>query len=152
MKTCIAMVDISSGAASACGNLCEGTTDFCAHHNRQRRKDEENYIKAQQKRKALLSKPKKIYAKPNKVSPKREELNKEYKVLREQFLKEHPNCELKLQPCTKVATEVHHTASGWNKATNLNNVKTWKASCSSCNQFLHDKISAKEARELGLKI
>lgn len=135
-----------------CDAPCEGRTNFCGSHNRLIRKEQVNAIKSTEKRKALLSTPKKIYAKPNKISDKRKELNKEYYPLREQFLKEHPNCELKLQPCTKVATEVHHTASGWNKATNLNNVKTWKASCGNCNQFLHDKISAQEAREKGLKI
>lgn len=136
----------------SCDSLCEGTTDLCARHNRLLRKQIADEQKANEKRKAILSAPKKVYKAPNKVSPKRKEANKEYAILREQFLKEHPECELKLQPCTRISTQVHHTASGWNKATNLNNVKTWKASCDNCNQFLHDVLSAAEAREKGLKI
>lgn len=136
----------------SCDSLVEGNTDLCARHNRLLRKQIADEQKAIEKRKAILSKPKKVYKAPNKVSEKRKELNKEYGPLREQFLKDHPECELKLQPCTNKATQVHHTASGWNKATNLNNVKTWKASCDNCNQFLHDVLSAAEAREKGLKI
>lgn len=154
MKTCT--WGFIQGTDEPCGEVCEGRTEFCATHNRQLRKESENTKREAEKRANLIAKaalknqvPRKL---PNKVSPKREELNKEYKILREKFLKDHPNCELKLQPCTQTSTQVHHTASGWNKATNLNNVKTWKASCDNCNQFLHDKLSAKKARELGLKI
>jgi hypothetical protein len=136
----------------SCSNPREGNTMCCASHNRVIRKQLTDSRKQADKRKMLLSKPKKVYKAPNKISDKRKVINEEYAILREQFLRDHPTCELKLQPCTQTSTQVHHTASGWNKSTNLNNVSTWKASCDHCNQFLHDKISAKEARELGLKI
>lgn len=134
-----------------CENLVEGNTQFCAHHNREHRRVAKQRVLDAEKRQA-----KKVWypnkSPINKVSEKRKVLNAEYSVLREEFLKEHTECELKLQGCQRVATQVHHTASGWNKATNLNNVKTWKASCDHCNQFLHDKLSASEARSKGLKI
>lgn len=140
---------------------CENWTarpdgDYCESHRRAMAKDLEIIKKDFEKRSSQIAKAKQKSMvprkKPNKVSAKRKELNEEYSILREQFLKEHPTCELRLQPCTRTSTQVHHTASGWNKSTNLNNVKTWKASCDMCNQFLHDKISAQQARELGLKI
>ena len=137
----------------SCGKIVENKdTGLCSSCSRIVRKQLTDSRKQTDKRKMLLSKPKKIYAKPNKVSEKRKVLNAEYAILREQYLKDHPECEIKLQVCTRTSTQIHHTASGTNKATNLNNVKTWKASCDMCNQFLHDKLSAKEAREKGLKI
>lgn len=143
MKTCL---------TPECGNITEGSTDFCASCNSRHRKVSKARAKAALDREAKFSKPVAPRQKVNKVSKKRKVLNAEYSILREQFLIDHPNCELKLQGCTGKSTQVHHTASGWNKSTNLNNVKTWRASCDHCNQFLHDKISAQEARELGLKV
>ncbi len=138
---------------SGCPNYTENPmVDYCASCAKAMRKAEKQSIKDDQKRKAALLKRPDPRKTPNKVSEKRKALNQEYAILREQFLKEHPKCELKLQPCTQTSTQVHHTASGWNKATNLNNVATWKASCDHCNQFLHDKLSAQEARDKGLKI
>lgn len=158
MKTCI---------VTNCELSVEGNTDRCASHNRQARNISKQRQKEAEKREQLTKfKPLdyrsdatlKVYTEAKarkrikKVSDKRKILNAEYAILRVQFLKEHTECELKLQGCLKTATQVHHTASGWNKATNLNNVKTWKASCDHCNIFLHDKISAHEARQRGLKI
>lgn len=135
-----------------CGERCEGNTPFCGSHNRFLRKEKELAEKALAKKASLLSKPKKVYAKPNKVSDKRKELNKEYSMLRPQYLLDHPECEVKLIGCGLTSIEIHHTYSGSNKVKHLNDVSTWKATCGHCHKILHDKLSAKEARELGLKI
>ena len=139
-----------------CGEMCEGKTMFCGSHNRQLRKEKESERKQLEKRKSLLQKaqsrnlePRKM---PKKVSPKREELNKEYAVLRPQYLLENPTCEVKLIGCEGESVEIHHTYSGSNKVAHLNDTTTWKATCSHCHRTLHDKLSAKESRELGLKI
>ncbi len=116
-------------------------TGLCSVHNREERKRIENEKKGKKKVKPIA-----------KVSDKRKVLNTVYATLREQYLKDHPECEIKLQVCTRTSTQIHHKSSGWNKATNLNNTATWLASCDMCNQFLHDKLSAAEARYKGLKI
>lgn len=46
-----------------------------------------------------------------KVSTKQQKLNAAYKVLRDQFMKNHKNCEanlIELAGCTKKATQCHH--------------------------------------------
>lgn len=70
MKTCIALVDISSGAASACGNIVEGTTDFCAHHNRENRKSQERFTKNQEKKALLLERQREKQKQPRKTISK----------------------------------------------------------------------------------
>jgi len=136
----------------SCDKPREGNTMCCATHNRIVRKQLTDSRKQAEKRKMLLSKPKKIYAKPNKVSEKRKVLNEEYSVLRERFLIENPNCKVQLVGCLVNSVEVHHKASGSNKVANLNNVATWLPVCSHCHRILHDKLSAMEAREKGLKL
>lgn len=135
MKTCCAMVDISSGAASRCENLCEGNTDYCARHNRERRKSEENFLKQSEKRKALLSKSKKVYSKPNKVSQKRETENQQYWIMRDAFLKERPKCEAKTETCTGESTDVHHMKG---RGSLYLDSKYWLAVCQNCHIFITD--------------
>lgn len=133
----------------ACDSLCEGRTDLCARHNRLLRKQIADEQKAEEKRKALLSAPKKVYKAPNKVSPKRKEANKEYSVLRDEYLASHPTCEVMLLGCEKTAIEIHHVAGRGN---NLNDVSTFKATCRYCHNRIHNAFSAIEARNKGLKI
>ena len=127
-------------------------TGLCSSCARAERKRIDNEKKEQARRKAKLSTPKKIYAKPNRVSDKRKVQNAVYYELKSVFLLEHPECELRLIGCENFSVDVHHLASGSNKATNLNNTNTWKASCRHCHKLLHDKLSAEEARIKGLKI
>jgi hypothetical protein len=84
-----------------------------------------------------------------KVSNKHKETLKEYKFLREEFLKEHPNCQLKLQGCTFVATTVEHRMGKSHKELYLDSSK-WFASCLNCNQQIENL--GKLAYEKGLKI
>jgi hypothetical protein len=132
--------------------MVEGRTDFCASHNKMNRSISKMRVREQEKREMILSKPQTPRQKPNIVSEKRKELNKEYAALRPEYLLEHPVCEVKLIGCEGASVEIHHTASGSNKVAHLNDVSTWKATCGSCHKVLHDKLSARQARELGLKV
>lgn len=42
------------------------------------------------------------------LSKKREKQNKVYLTIRKIFLENHPNCQVKLEGCTKFASEIHH--------------------------------------------
>lgn len=78
----------------------EGTTLYCATRNKAIRDQEEEDAKP-----AKRYKPLQRGAPPKKVSDKRKEQNAEYMTLRDEFLKEHPTCEV----CgSEPATEVHH--------------------------------------------
>jgi len=103
---------------------------------------------AMRKAERVASKEKKIY-RITKVSPKLAKELKKYSGqggTREQHLKEHPNCQLKLQGCEGVATQVHHSAK---RGKNLNNVKTFLSACQNCHDFVEFQMSAKERRERG---
>ena len=86
-----------------------------------------------------------------KVSEKHKETLKEYKVVREEFLKQNPNCQLRLQGCTFVATDIHHTFSGKDKQKYFLDIKTWKSLCRNCHSKLHNVLSLKENIELNMK-
>jgi hypothetical protein len=81
-----------------------------------------------------------------KVSEKRKVDNKEYKVLREEFLKANPKCQMNLINCTGIATEVHHTAK---RGGNYLNVSTFMAACRDCHEIAETVLSAKDRREMG---
>lgn len=118
----------------SCDSPCEGRTSFCATHNRLLRQQKTNQQKANEKRKALLAKPKKVYKAPNKVSPKRKELNKEYFALVEQFKKDNPKCKANVNEyCTKNTEDPHHTRG---RGKYLLDVGTWLPVCRSCHIFI----------------
>jgi len=86
----------------------------------------------------------------NKKSEKRKEIdNKEYLPAARKFIKDNPNCELKMKGCTGRAQGVHHLKG---KATIelLLDKRFWKASCYHCN--LMAEIKDAEARASGLKL
>ncbi len=152
MSGCKWLIDDYEG----CDKPCEGSTPYCGSHNRLIRKQAANSIKEQELRKSLIESQKAKRSEPrpapNKVNPKRKVLNQEYSVLRKGWLINFPDCQIKLIGCEGKAVEIHHTESGSNKVKSLNDVSTWKSACAHCHRFLHDKLSAKEAREKGLKI
>jgi hypothetical protein len=125
----------------------------CLHHalkqSIQQKKANDQHNRKLLKQKVKNSEPRK---KVNPVSEKRKELNKEYAMLRPEYLLNHPTCEVKLIGCEGASVEIHHTYSGSNKVAHLNDISTWKATCAKCHTILHDKLSANKARELGLKI
>ncbi len=90
---------------------------------------------------SLLTAPKKI--KPR--SKKKIEEDKEYSILRIDYLEKHPYCEINTIRCTHVATEIHHT--NYRIGENYLDTTTWKSGCSTCHKWCH--AHPKEARELG---
>lgn len=92
----------------------------------------------------------KLYSKPiKKISDKHKETLKEYKPLREDFLKQNPYCQLRLQGCTYIADTIEHRMGKSHKELYLDSSK-WFASCLNCNQQIENL--GKLAYEKGLKI
>tara|TARA_R100000654_G_scaffold34224_1_gene59656 strand:+ start:337 stop:738 length:402 start_codon:yes stop_codon:yes gene_type:complete len=71
--------------------------------------------------------------------------DKLYTVLRNKYLKEHPNCEINTAKCTTLGTEIHHTA--YRSGDNYLDTNTWLTACRACHDWCHS--NPKQARELG---
>jgi hypothetical protein len=82
-----------------------------------------------------------------KHSKKRARELKEYTPLRAEFLLAHPLCQIRLEGCTNVAVEIHHTTTS---ALDFLNVSTWMAGCRHCHHITETVLSAEKRRELGL--
>ena len=87
-----------------------------------------------------------------KTSDKQAKINRAYTVLRLQYLKMFPNCQVSSDDCTHIATDVHHLASGSNKRKYYLDTTTWMPTCRNCHSKIHNKLSSDELYELGLKI
>lgn len=98
------------------------------------------------KRSAPLKK--KFYRIP-KVSEKRKAEKKEYDVLREAFLKEHPICECGRIECKRgPSTDVHHSKG---RAGSLYlDTMFWKALSRACHRWV--ELNPIEAKKLGLSV
>lgn len=68
----------------------------------------------------------------SKMSQKRAAEMAEYIPLREQFLKENPECAFKFDGCTKKATTIHHRSMS---ADDFLIVDTWLGGCLSCHSI-----------------
>ena len=86
-----------------------------------------------------------------KVSDKHKETLKEYKVVREEFLKNYTTCQVKLSPdCTyDKGIAIHHISGKSSKELYLDK-NNFIACCSPCN--LHLEIFPNEAYEKGFKL
>lgn len=121
----------------AVGDKLEGNghTASCNFENRKRAKDES---------KIKIVKPIK------KVSVKQAEANKKYygpAGTKEQHLKEHPDCQIKLMGCTNRGIKVpHHVAK---RGKNLNNLEHLLTACIDCHEFIETVMSAEERRKMG---
>lgn len=140
MKTC---------ATFGCENLTEGKTIFCGSCNRSIRKQSEAIKKQEEKawKMVQVQKAKNTIPRPKvkKVSPKREELNKEYFILVEQFKKDNPLCKANVNEfCTKDTDDPHHKRG---RGIYLLDVSTWLPVCRSCHSFITS--NPKEALERG---
>ena len=90
------------------------------------------------------------YQKPvNKISDKHKQTLKEYKPIREEFLKAHPDCQLKLQGCTFVSTEIEHRQGKSSKELYLDSTK-WFAVCRNCHTLV--ERLGEQAYTKGLKL
>ena len=86
----------------------------------------------------------------NRRTPKRARQEREYAKLRVAYLEARPVCQARLLVCTRQATEIHHKAGRIGEL--LTNTEHFLPICSSCHHYLHDRMSAAEARERGLKV
>ena len=79
-------------------------------------------------------------------SAKRKELDKEYKKLVKEMLKEDNRCEVKAKGCTGIAQGAHHIVK--RTAKNLLDRNNLLRCCNSCNQFI--EMHPLEALEMGV--
>lgn len=116
-----------------CENPCEGTLWICATHNAQKRKAERDAKKV------------KIVKPIKKVSESRAKELTEYPKLKRQYLEFKMHCEIRLEGCTRSATEIHHVSLS---ASNFLNTNTWLGSCPTCHRNCED-LPAIQRRALG---
>lgn len=122
---------------------CESYTarpdgDYCESCRRANAKEEENNLKSLSKRATQLEKAKAKNqvprAKISKVSPKREEINKEYFKLVEQFKIDEPLCKAKVNEyCTEKTDDPHHRKG---RGIYLLMVDSWLPVCRNCHIYI----------------
>lgn len=135
--------------------VCKSTTrsmsitnpDILAQLQRARTKKEKPAPQPKQRQPIKRGSPPTKGGKPKGRSEKMRGIMEAIKPLYEDFLEEHPICEIRGPQCTGQATCIHHVAGRSIKK--VLDKKTWKASCSNCN--LHVEIKDAEAREKGHK-
>lgn len=94
----------------------------------------------------------KVRAPIKKVSDKRKALDIAYSILRADYLKQHPHCQIAIRGvCTYESIDIHHTHWGQDREKYMNDFSTVLSTCRNCHSYVHNVMSAKEARELGLK-
>jgi len=127
--------------------LCKNCAMKYNYHNKEK-VSENGLNKAREVKKYVIPK----------VSEKKAKINALYSVLRKQFLKDNPNCEvgqikkLAFIHCMHKATSIHHAGSGSNKRKYYLDTTTWFSTCDYCHDVIHTLLSAEELYELGLKI
>lgn len=134
---------------------CENWTyrpdvDYCESHRRATAKEATEAKKQVEKRTTLIAKQREKAKQPrktiSKVSPKREEINKEYFKLVDQFKKDEPLCKAKVNElCTEKTDDPHHSLG---RGKYLLDVTTWIPVCRSCHIWIGDHHQ--EATEKGL--
>ncbi len=102
---------------------------------------------ARRKAERLANRPEKKKKVIPKVSAKRKKENEKYSAEGPQWFLDNPKCKAKLQGCTGDTEHRHHTAG---RGSNLNAKETFLPVCSSCHYLIHNVMSAKERRKLGL--
>jgi hypothetical protein len=71
------------------------------------------------------------------VSSKRKKKDAEYLKLRQRYLSENPLCAVKVNGCSHMATDVHHTHAGANREVFYLVQSTWLAVCRNCHDYIH---------------
>jgi 5-methylcytosine-specific restriction endonuclease McrA len=101
------------------------------------------------------AKPSKPAGKPGKykrmktATKKRARQNLKYTKVKKKFLQDHPTCMAQLEGCTGVATDLHHI--GGRTGENLLKVEDFAALCRNCHDIIHKKMSAEQAKKIGMK-
>lgn len=83
-----------------------------------------------------------------KVSQKQVERLAQYRKVRDQFMKEHPNCQARLDGCTIKATDTHHAKGKVGDL--LTDKRYFKALCRSCHSYI--EINPNFAKEKGFSL
>jgi len=81
------------------------------------------------------------------VSSKKKKKDQEYLKLREKHLLVNNLCEVKVNGCGHMATDIHHTYAGANRDAFYLVQSTWKAVCRNCHDWIH--ANPAEARTMG---
>lgn len=75
-----------------------------------------------------------------------------YRVLRKDFLKDHPNCECGLPDCNKGKSyDIHHLYMGRDRGKYFLVVETWKAVSRKDHNRLHNEFSTEQLISFGLR-
>jgi predicted HNH restriction endonuclease len=88
-------------------------------------------------------------AKIKTATKKRAKQNRAYTKVKKKFLVDHPTCMAQLDGCTGQSTDLHHI--GGRTGENLLKVEDFAALCRNCHNIIHRKMSADQAKKLGLK-
>jgi len=120
---------------SGCGNYTRSPiVDYCASCETAIRKNKRQQIKDDQKRQQNFSKKMEPRAKPKPVSEKRKVINQEYFKLVDQFKKDNPNCNARINNfCTGATDDPHHSRG---RGAYLLDVSTWIPVCRSCHNYI----------------
>lgn len=112
--------------------------------------------------KVISNKPKQTSLKPlkviklrkaiNKVSSKEQKRQAAYLVLRKEYMKQYPECQVRLPECSHVAVDIHHLHFGADRYGHFLDSTSWKSTCRHCHSTLHDKLSNEQLIELGLRL
>lgn len=79
-----------------------------------------------------------------KVNPDRAKKDREYKKVREVYLRENPVC-ARCRGCP--AVEIHHICSGGSRAKSLANTETWLGLCHFCHGYLQSSPIKTQVRD-----
>lgn len=83
-----------------------------------------------------------------KVSQKQVERLAQYRKVRDHFMKEHPNCQARLQGCTIKSTDCHHSRGKVGDL--LTDNRYFKALCRSCHSYI--ETHPFNAKEMGFSL
>lgn len=115
-----------------CEAVKVGTTKYCMTHLKGLQKVTRDLKRQKEKRFIPISK----------MSQKRAEEMAEYIPLREEYLKQNPDCAFKFEGCTGKATDIHHRSMS---ADDFLIVDTWLGGCRHCHTIC-ENMPAEERR------
>lgn len=107
-----------------------------------------DYIMTSNKASQSIKKPKPI----NKVSDKEKKRQVAYSALKKEYMKQYPECQVRLEGCTHKAIDIHHLYFGADRYGHFLDSSSWKSTCRSCHNRIHDELSGEQLIELGLRL
>lgn len=95
----------------------------------------------------LTKKPKPI----NKLSDKEKKRQVAYMALKKEYMKQYPECQVRLEGCMVKAIDIHHLFFGADRYGHFLDSTSWKSTCRSCHNRIHDEFSSEQLIEMGLR-